>query len=193
MPTITNSTFQDLYLSFLLPNHGDTKDVLERYFEMLKSNSPVLVFTDVIRQFYAGLASFQLYRKSRDPFWLDKGKKCKEDIQLWSSQDEIGVQNFQHNKISLLEAEHSYSCGNFEQAAELYKKAITTARTCKFLNEEALACELAAKFHMAKGNSTSSLDHFILAHELYQKWGAVEKATQLFAFVSETFVNFSVT
>lgn len=169
------------------------EDVLERCFEMSKSNSPVLVFTDVIRQFYAGLASFQLYRQSRDSYWLDRGKKCKEDINLWWLEDELGVQNFQRNKFSLLEAEEYFCKGDTEAAREAFADAISYARSCKFVNEEALACELTAKFLLEKGDSTSSLNHFIFAHELYQEWGAVEKATQLFAFVSETFVNFSVT
>jgi hypothetical protein len=55
---------------------------------------------------------------------------------------------------------------------------------------EALACELAARFYLEIGDISSSLQHFTLAHENYDKWGATGKASQLFVYVSEKFVGF---
>ena len=88
-----------------------------------------------------------------------------------------------------MEAEHSYCCGNLEQAAVSYKTAIASAKAHKYINDEALACELAGKFFLYVGNKSLSLDYLRLAHEKYSEWKAVGKANQLMNFIN---VNFPV-
>jgi hypothetical protein len=97
---------------------------------------------------------------------------------LWSSESSLSSYNFAH-KLFLLEAEEQYSLKNFSEAMQLYTNAINTARGTTFLNEEALAYQLAAQFCLDIDAMQSSLEYFRLAHEKYRTWGACAKARQL--------------
>ena len=89
----------------------------------------------------------------------------------------------------LLQAEESYSCGNIEDAKAMYNAAISSAQRHGFVNEEALADELAARFYFETGDAGTSLQLFRAAHEKYQQWGAFGKATHLFADINRRFRN----
>lgn len=97
--------------------------------------------------------------------------------------------NFEH-KFELLNAEYCYCNGNLEDAKTSYKNAILKSQESKFLNDEALAYELAAKFYLETGDRQASQNHFRLAHKKYIEWGAVSKADHLLAFANENFDNF---
>jgi hypothetical protein len=180
------SYFQDLYTALLL-NQDDLRLRCERYFDILESNSPVLVFTDVVREFYSGLASYKIYRETRDPSWLQRGKACKENILLWTEQGSL--QHFQHNKYLLLEAEENFCINNFADARNLYKEAITSAEAHQFLNEVALAAECAANLYFEIGDTETSFENFMLAHNKYISWNAHAKANKLFENISQKFAS----
>ena len=142
----------------------------------LDLSTPCLVSTESVQVFVAGLAAFRIYRETNDSIWLDRGRQHKETIKLWATE---GCEwNFKQ-KLLLLEAEESYSIGNFSSAKQSYKKAISTAKAHKFANDEALACELAARFYLKTDDKESSKEHFRLAHTKYLEWGAVRKAEVL--------------
>jgi tetratricopeptide (TPR) repeat protein len=147
-----------------------------------------LVFNNTYHAFLVGLASFKAYRDTCDNSWLKRGRERMGQMKLWSEQG--SPLNFSH-KLYLLEAEEQYSVGNIDAARELYKRSIQYAGKSKYVNEEALACELAGRFYFNIGEVSVSLDHFILAHERYQAWGAIGKANQLFGFISSSFARHS--
>eukprot|EP00956_Cyclotella_meneghiniana_P034704 scaffold107625_cov38-Cyclotella_meneghiniana.AAC.1 len=119
----------------------------EKYFEIALS-SCCLQAGHAVQTFFLGLASYRIYRETREELWAQRGKKLRERIQTWNEQG--SKWNFQH-KLELMEAEEAYSNGNFERAQILYDKAVSSAKQYKFIHEAALANELAAKFHLAKG------------------------------------------
>ena len=86
--------------------------------------------------------------------------------------------NFRHKRL-LLEAEFHYTEGETAKAGESYDLAIAAAKDHKFLQDEALACELAAYFYKEQGNEPKSLEMFKQARDAYKKWGAVKKANSL--------------
>ncbi|KAL7487783.1 hypothetical protein ACHAW6_013360 [Cyclotella cf. meneghiniana] len=178
-------SFQNLYRSFILMNDGMLQEYAERFIE-LKQSSWVLYFSDAPQTLILGLVAFQLYRKTRDSMWLEMGRKCKSDMKLWAEQGSLW--NFQH-KFLLLEAEEHFSNASFEDATASYTNAILSSNLHKFINDEALACELAAKFYLETGDLESSLECFRLAHEKYHEWGALGKANILFSLVNSTFDN----
>eukprot|EP00956_Cyclotella_meneghiniana_P008824 scaffold12097_cov28-Cyclotella_meneghiniana.AAC.2 len=94
--------------------------------------------------------------------------------------------NFRH-KLQLMEAEHHCCNGNFEQATQSYENAIATARVHKYINDEALACELAGRFFLERDDLASSLEYLRLAHEKYSDWGAIGKGNQLVNFINANF------
>ena len=87
-------------------------------------------------------------------------------------------QNFGH-QASLLEAELAGRAGEHSHAAELYEAAIAVAAEHAFLNHEALACELAAKYFQRAGRSRFARVYMKDALHAYQSWGAHRKAAHL--------------
>ena len=169
-------------------NEHDIQTHCKKMFELtaVETNEGITILkeVDAIPTFYSGLASFQVYRETHDNTWVDSGKLCKAKIELWARQG--AAWNFAQ-KVQLLEAECQYCDGNFDCAKDLYASAIASAREHKYINEEALACECAARFYLDTGNTHLSIEHFVMAHERYAAWGATEKVNQLARYLNETF------
>ena len=79
----------------------------------------------------------------------------------------------------LLQAEEHFCSRNFELAETLYDAAISSSQIHKFVNEEALANELAGHFYLETGRRNRSVHYFSQAFEKYNEWGAVAKANTL--------------
>jgi hypothetical protein len=58
-----------------------------------------------------------------------------------------------------------------------------------FINDEALASELAGYFFLTINKKEKALHHFTHAYEKYSEWGADGKSNKLFQFVQSTFVS----
>jgi PAS domain S-box-containing protein len=86
--------------------------------------------------------------------------------------------NYQH-KFLLVEAEKARVQGKKLQAIEHYTKAIKSAHENEFLQEEALANELAGKFYLAEGQGKVARAYLLEAHYLYNRWGAKSKIRAL--------------
>ena len=129
-----------------------------------------------------GLVSFWIFRRTNDTKWSPRGIKFKLVIQKLA---ESSQHNFQH-EVYLLEAEEAFSNKNYELAKSLYEKAVSTARKHRFINQEALACELAGYFFLETGEQDTAIQYFLQAHEKYHEWGAVAKSNMLFEFVQRS-------
>ncbi len=86
--------------------------------------------------------------------------------------------NFQH-KVDLIAAERCRVLRKFTEAIELYDLAISGAKTHKYLHEEAIGNELAAKFYLERGQATIAADYFQKAYYCYARWGATAKIDDL--------------
>ncbi|MBE9562773.1 MAG: GAF domain-containing sensor histidine kinase, partial [Proteobacteria bacterium] len=78
----------------------------------------------------------------------------------------------------LVEAEKARVLGQLE-AIEWYEKAIAGAKENEYLNEEALANELACQFYLQKDIPKIAQVYLRDAHYAYQQWGATAKVQQL--------------
>ncbi|AFY44031.1 ATP-binding sensor histidine kinase [Nostoc sp. PCC 7107] len=83
------------------------------------------------------------------------------------------------HKWHLVEAEKYRVGGDKLAAMEHYEQAITIAKTNQFLNEEALANELAAKFYLDWGKEKIAQTYMIEAYYCYARWGAKAKVIDL--------------
>ncbi|MEG4911985.1 AAA family ATPase [Microcoleus sp. B7-D4] len=83
------------------------------------------------------------------------------------------------HKWYLVEAEKHRVFGNKAEAIEMYDRAISGAKENKFLNEEALANELAAKFYWEWSKEKLAQTYMIEAYYCYVQWGATAKVTDL--------------
>ncbi len=86
--------------------------------------------------------------------------------------------NFE-NRAALLGAEIARLEGRALDAMDLYERAIRSARANGFIHNEALAYELAARFHEARGFETISHAYLRNARYGYVRWGALAKVRQL--------------
>ena len=86
--------------------------------------------------------------------------------------------NFAH-KCDLIRAEQQRVLGQKAEAIDLYDRAIFLAKENQFLNEEALANELAAKFYLNWGKEKVAAGYMQEAYYCYARWGAKAKTDDL--------------
>ena len=86
--------------------------------------------------------------------------------------------NHEH-KFYLVEAERHGIMGRDPKAMDFYDRAINLAKEHGYINEEALANELAAKFYLAKGKTKLAQVYLLEARYCYLKWGATRKVKHL--------------
>ena len=96
-------------------------------------------------------------------------------LQHWAHQAPM---NYQH-KFDLVEAEKCRVLGQKTEAIELYDRAIATAKTNEYIQEEALANELAAKFYLEWRKEKVAAGYMQDAYYCYVRWGAKAKAADL--------------
>ncbi|OQY56897.1 MAG: serine/threonine-protein kinase PknK [Candidatus Parabeggiatoa sp. nov. 2] len=106
---------------------------------------------------------------------LEKVAANQLKLKKWA---EHAPMNHQH-KYDLVEAEKARVLGQLLEAEEFYEKAIGGARDNGYLQEEALAYELAAEFYLARGMDKFAQLYLKEAHYHYQQWRAVAKVEDL--------------
>lgn len=86
--------------------------------------------------------------------------------------------NYLH-KYHLVQAETARVLGQLFEAEEFYEQAIQGAQDNEYLQEEALAYELAAKHYLARGREKFAQTYIKEAHYCYERWGATAKVKDL--------------
>ncbi|MBD2449920.1 AAA family ATPase [Nostoc sp. FACHB-152] len=86
--------------------------------------------------------------------------------------------NFQH-KYDLVTAETARVMEDMLKAIEYYERAISAAKKNKYLQEEALSNELAAKFYLNWGKEKIAQTYMQEAYYCYARWGAKAKTDDL--------------
>lgn len=99
----------------------------------------------------------------------------QEKMQKWAVHAPM---NYLH-KFHLVEAEKARVLGQFFEAEEFYERAISGASENEFIQEEALAYELAAKHYLARGREKIAQTYMKEAHYCYERWGATAKVKDL--------------
>jgi predicted ATPase/signal transduction histidine kinase/CheY-like chemotaxis protein/HPt (histidine-containing phosphotransfer) domain-containing protein len=89
------------------------------------------------------------------------------------------------HKFTLVAAEHARISGRHVEAGEYYDKAIALAHENEFLNDEALAYELAGKFYLARSQTKIAQGYLHDARYAYLRWGALAKVQDLEARYAE--------
>ena len=99
----------------------------------------------------------------------------QKQMKVWSDNCPA---NFLH-KYLLVEAEIARIFGRWQEAIDLYDQAIASAKEQEFIQNEAIANELAAKFWLEKGKEAFAQIYLKNAHQCYQLWGAKDKVKDL--------------
>ncbi len=131
-----------------------------------------------IFHFYDSLAHLAVFAEGSDMEKLaftERVKSNQEKMQKWAISAPM---NFQH-KYDLVEAEKARVLGQIVEAMNGYEKAIKGAKINGYLQEEALAYELAAKFYLELGMEEFAQTYITKAHYGYVRWQAVAKVKHL--------------
>ncbi len=105
-----------------------------------------------------------------------------QQLEINQKQMKIWADNCQENflhKYLLIAAEMARISGKDLEAMEFYDRSIESARENKFVQNEALANELAAKFWLAKGKEEFAKSYMKNARYGYEIWGAKRKVEDL--------------
>ncbi|MEH2229270.1 MAG: AAA family ATPase [Nostoc sp.] len=106
---------------------------------------------------------------------LERVAKNQTQLQHWAH---YAPMNHQH-KFDLVEAEKCRFLGQKAEAIELYDRAISGAKANEYIQEEALANELAAKFYLDWGKQRIAQEYMTQAYYGYARWGAKAKVADL--------------
>jgi predicted ATPase/GAF domain-containing protein len=150
-----------------------TAVVARQHFEEVTAITVLPIFC-----FYHSLALLSLpldASNSQKIAWLNCVNINQEKMQKWA---EHAPMNYLH-KFHLVEAEKARVLGQFFEAEEFYERAIAGAAENEYIQEEALAYELAAKHYLARGREKIAQTYIKEAHYCYDRWGATAKVKDL--------------
>jgi predicted ATPase/signal transduction histidine kinase/CheY-like chemotaxis protein/tRNA A-37 threonylcarbamoyl transferase component Bud32 len=128
--------------------------------------------------FYDSLVQLAIYPSAPDSqqeYLVNRVINNQEKMQKWAT---CAPMNFQH-KYELVEAEKGRVLGEYWQATEHYERAINGAKEQGYIQEEALANELAAKFYFDCGRIKVAQTYLTDAYYGYIRWGATRKVEDL--------------
>ncbi|MFN6449320.1 MAG: PAS domain S-box protein, partial [Nostoc sp. DedSLP05] len=152
---------------------AQTAVLARQYLEEVTAMIPVPLF-----HFYDSLVLLSLLVEAsiaEKEAWLSCVSTNQEKMKKWA---EYAPMNYIH-KFHLVEAEKARVLGQFLEAEEFYEQAIAGAAENEFIQEEALAYELAAKHYLARGRSKIAQIYIKEAHYCYDRWGAKAKVKDL--------------
>jgi predicted ATPase/GAF domain-containing protein/tRNA A-37 threonylcarbamoyl transferase component Bud32 len=143
--------------------------------------------------FYYSLTLTAIYSKSSSFTRKKYNKILEKNQKKMKTWAENCQENFLH-KYLLVEAEIAQLSGDHARAIDYYNDAIKYARKDGYIQNQAIANELAARFFLSNGHEIIAKEYVMEAYNCYNKWGAKNKAVELEKKYSYFFVrNKSVT
>ncbi|TAE52481.1 MAG: GAF domain-containing protein [Oscillatoriales cyanobacterium] len=128
--------------------------------------------------FYYSLALLAVYPtadSAAQEKYLMQVAANQEQMQTWAHHAPM---NYQH-KYDLVEAEKARVFGKNWEAADYYDKAIQGAKEQGYIQEEALANELAAEFYFSRNKDKIAQVYLTESYYGYIHWGAIAKVKDL--------------
>ncbi|NQE32474.1 trifunctional serine/threonine-protein kinase/ATP-binding protein/sensor histidine kinase [Microcoleus asticus] len=128
--------------------------------------------------FYYSLALLAVYPQAshaEQQQYINLIESNQQQMQKWAFHAPF---NFQH-KYELVEAEKARVLGQIVEAMEYYDRAIAGAKEQGYIQEEALASELAAEFYFSLGRDKFAQIYLTQAYYGYIRWGAKTKVKDL--------------
>ncbi|MEO1429573.1 MAG: ATP-binding sensor histidine kinase [Cyanobacteria bacterium J06633_8] len=165
--------------SFILYLYNKPVEALEAVIEAEKFKEFGMGTVAIVDgNFYQSLILTALYPTAtfaeQKQYWHQL-ERNQEQMRIWANNCEA---NFLH-KYLIIEAEIARISGNTLEAMELYDLAISSAKTYNFIQNEALANELAAKFWLGMNKEDFAKIYIRKAYNAYQAWGAKHKVADL--------------
>jgi PAS domain S-box-containing protein len=121
------------------------------------------------------LAQFSEVTEEERQAILLRVQEHQDKLHHWAT---LAPMNHQH-RWELVEAERCRVLGDKTNAIEYYDRAISAAKENRFIQDEAIANELAAKFYLGWGKAKVAASHMQEAYYCYSRWGAKAKTADL--------------
>jgi len=169
-------SYLQVYLDFM--NGGSELSLEFIEFAINKNNELVGQQKIAPCYFYSALICIQKYPKSNIQTKLKLKiiiKQSLKKLKFWSLE---GPMNFLH-KYYLLFAEWNRVIGNKDKIITYYDLAIKCASENNYIQEEALANELAAKYFLSINKPMIAKIYMIDAYKGYKSWGALSKVDSI--------------
>ena len=128
--------------------------------------------------YYAALASAAFYKQASPDGQLELLELLTGHLAQLKEWAENCPSTFQ-DKYILVAAEFARIQGRDLDAMRLYEDAIEAAHENGFVQNEGIACELAAIFYLNRGFERIGISYIRAARNCYLRWGALGKAKQL--------------
>ena len=113
--------------------------------------------------------------RSEQKLIIKKVKRNQKKLEKWCRYSQ---ENNQH-KYDLVDAELNRVLGNELKAVNLYGQSIEGAKKSGYINDEAIANEVAGRFYLRSGKTRMAEVHMQAAHALYKEWGALALVAKL--------------
>ncbi|WP_414528860.1 AAA family ATPase [Nodularia chucula] len=136
------------------------------------------LFVSVLLPFYDALTHLKVY-KQLSPEAASVSWQRVESHQVQLQQWAVSSPCNHLHKFNLVEAERCRVLGKLYPAIEMYDLAIAGAKENGFIQEEALANELAANFYLHWGKEKVAAGYMQEAYYCYARWGAKAKIDDL--------------
>jgi predicted ATPase/class 3 adenylate cyclase/tRNA A-37 threonylcarbamoyl transferase component Bud32 len=168
--------FNKLILCYLFQQYTQAVEyaiMAERYAKSAVGSLSIVIF-----HFYDSLARLATYAQvqpAEQAAILEKVEANQKKLQHWARHAPM---NHLH-KWYLVEAEYARVQGRDGDAREYYDLAIEQAQENEYLNEEALAYELATRFYVTKKLPKIAQAYMRDAVYAYQRWGASAKVRDI--------------
>jgi len=172
--------FTQYYLSLMLCL------VFGKYQEAVRFADAARAYSDTARGmpemaffiFYDSLARLSVLSSTPPGRQTRHIKRIKSNHKLLKKWAKSVPMNIQH-KCDLIQAQIYKHKKLVKKAGHSFEMAVKGAKDSGYLNDQALACEFAGKFHISRTNDTLARKYLSMAHELYFQWGALAKTTQM--------------
>ncbi|MEZ2229735.1 MAG: AAA family ATPase [Microcoleus sp.] len=136
------------------------------------------IMSVAVHNFYYSLSLLAVYptvAPQQQAEYLQQVEANQKKMQDWAFHAPM---NYQH-KYELVEAEKARVLGDKDRAIEFYDRAIENAAAQGYIQEEALANELAAEYYLSLGREKVAKTYMTDAYYGYIRWGANAKVADL--------------
>ncbi len=158
---------------------GNYEQALEnsRLFEKYEESASGFYVVSISNLYYSLilLALSPQADKNKQNQYLKKVVQNQKKMQKWAFHAPM---NYQH-KYDLVAAEKARVLGQNSEAMDLYDRAIAGSAKNGYIQEEALAYELAGEFYLSLGKQIISQAYLTKAYYGYIRWGALAKVKHL--------------
>lgn len=167
--------YYKLCLLYIFGFHDDAFELADRSIEIIERKIGVLYSVEFY--YYYCLSITSVYDN------MTKMQKVKYKLLLYKIQKKfkkwtkVYAENFSH-KYLLITAEIARITNN-NSAWRLYNRAIQAAHEGGYIQHEALANELSAKYQIQQGMKSLAVVYIKEAMRCYSEWGAMQKVNQL--------------